>query len=34
MAELETMDWAEELDEGKTYTCNIDNADDCEACGS
>ena len=32
MAELETMDWAEEMT--TSVTCNIDNADDCEACGS
>ena len=30
--ELETYDWAVKADEGKTYTCNIENPDLCESC--
>jgi hypothetical protein len=27
-------DWVNELEKQKQPTCNIDNPDDCEACGS
>jgi hypothetical protein len=30
----EFEDWLEELEEAKQPTCNIDNPEDCEACGS
>lgn len=28
------MDWANEMSENSTVTCNIENPEDCEACGS
>jgi hypothetical protein len=30
----EFEDWLEELEEANQPSCNIDNPEDCEACGS
>jgi hypothetical protein len=30
----EFEDWLEQLEEAKQPTCNIENPEDCEACGS
>ena len=32
--EMEDMSWANSMDEGKTYTCNVDNPEECLECGS
>lgn len=34
MTGVEFEDWLEELEEAKQPTCNINNPEDCEACGS
>jgi hypothetical protein len=34
MTGVEFEDWLEELEEQKQPSCNIDNPEDCEACGS
>jgi hypothetical protein len=34
MTGIEFEDWLEELEEAKQPTCNIENPEDCEACGS
>jgi hypothetical protein len=34
MTGVEFEDWLEELEEAKQPSCNIDNPEDCEACGS
>jgi hypothetical protein len=34
MSENNFESWLNELEEAKQPTCNIDNPEDCEACGS
>ncbi len=34
MTGVEFEDWLEELEDAKQPTCNIENPEDCEACGS
>ena len=34
MTGVEFEDWLEELEYAKQPSCNIDNPEDCEACGS
>jgi hypothetical protein len=34
MTGVEFDDWLEQLEEAKQPTCNIENPEDCEACGS
>jgi hypothetical protein len=34
MTGVEFEDWLEELEDAKQPSCNIDNPEDCEACGS
>lgn len=34
MTGVEFEDWLNELEDAKQPTCNIDNPEDCEACGS
>jgi hypothetical protein len=34
MTGIEFEDWLEELEDAKQPSCNIDNPEDCEACGS
>jgi hypothetical protein len=34
MTGVEFEDWLEQLEEAKQPACNIENPEDCEACGS
>jgi hypothetical protein len=34
MTGVEFEDWMEELESSEQPSCNIDNPEDCEACGS
>jgi hypothetical protein len=34
MTGVEFEDWMEELEDAPQPSCNIDNPEDCEACGS
>lgn len=34
MTGVEFDDWLEQLEEANQPTCNIENPEDCEACGS